>query len=383
MAKFPNNKKLRVVVGLSGGVDSSVAAYLLKEQGYEVTCVYMQCWDTKADGCGVDEDRAYAVQAASSLGIKFESLDFKKEYGERVIEYFYDEYTVGRTPNPDVMCNKEIKFGLFFDWVMKNGYDYVATGHYAKVKCGQAKPETGAEGSEDPRAPEGGFAGQTCTLLKGTDDTKDQSYFLYLLDQTHLQKTLFPLGNMTKEEVRKLARKTELPTANRPDSQGICFIGEIDIRDFLKQRIKPKKGLVKYTDGKVIGEHEGAWFYTIGQRHGFKVNKYFGKPLYVLEKDVENNVLIVGLKQAAFSSDFEVAQLHWISGGDVENVGELECEVRIRHLGDLHECVVTAESNKAGKPLVVHLKKPVFGVAPGQSAVFYSKDIVLGGGVIT
>lgn len=368
------NSKTKVAVGLSGGVDSSVAAYLLKEQGYDVTGVYMLCWEKKADGCIADEDRAYAVQSAASVGIRFESLDFKKEYEKKVISYFYDEYKAGRTPNPDVMCNKEIKFGLFFDWAMKNGFDFVATGHYAGICC--SKPGKTPEISASQKS-------HNCQLLKGKDKSKDQSYFLYLMDQEHLRKTLFPLSKMTKKEVRNLAKKVQLPSANRPESQGICFIGEVDIREFLARRIKPKKGKVKLINGEFIGNHEGAWFYTIGQRHGFTIDKYVGKPLYVVAKNINENTLTVGFEKDVYKDNFTVEKTHWIYSNPFNKTKEksIKCKVRIRHLGDCHECKM--EKDVVSDMYKVILKKPVFGVAPGQSAVFYKGEEVLGGGIIS
>ncbi len=204
--KEKDNRK-RVAVGLSGGVDSSVSAYLLKEQGYDVTGVYMQCWASREDGCSADEDRVDALKVATKLGIPFKYLNFVDEYKKRVIDYFYSEYQAGRTHNPDVMCNKEIKFGMFLDWAMKKGFDYVATGHYAGVRSNEG----------------------TFELLKGIDQTKDQSYFLYLLNQNQLSKTIFPLGEMEKSRVREIAEAIELHNSSKPDSVGICFIGEVDI----------------------------------------------------------------------------------------------------------------------------------------------------------
>src|SRR3990167_4435187 len=203
----------KVAVGLSGGVDSSVSAYLLKKQGYEVTGVYMQCWDSKADGCRAEEDRADAVKVASRIEIPFLTLDFRAEYKQKVIEYFYKSYEEGLTPNPDILCNKEIKFGLFMDWAIKEGFDFVATGHYARIKNN--------------------------TLMRGVDNTKDQSYFLYLLNKEQLKKIIFPLGEMRKIEVRKIAKKVGLQNFNKPDSMGICFIGEVDIKEQLKKIIFP------------------------------------------------------------------------------------------------------------------------------------------------
>lgn len=347
------NKK--VAIGLSGGVDSSVAAYLLKEKGYDVVGVFMQCWDEKADGCKADEDRADAVEVASKLGIKFVSLDFINEYKSRVINYFYKEYAAGRTPNPDVMCNKEIKFGMFLDWALKEGFDYVATGHYARVSK----------------------VGEKFKLLKGVDDSKDQSYFLYLLGQDELSKVIFPLGEMHKSEVRALAKEIGLPTFNKPDSVGICFIGEVDIKEFLKKRIEGKKGDVVNTKGEVIGEHDGVVFYTIGQRHGFRINKYLGLPLYVVGKDVGKNELIVGFAHEGRKNVFFVTDVHWV-GGEKHNF-PLDSLVRIRHLGEFFEAKVEDVSEDKFKVVV---RDEIFGVAPGQSAVFYIDDEVIGGGII-
>lgn len=349
----------KVAVGLSGGVDSSVAALLLKQQGYEVTGVYLQCWETKMDGCASDEDRAYAVQVAAQLGIGFERLDFKEQYKTSVIDYFYSEYQRGRTPNPDVMCNKEIKFGLFYAWAMQQGYDFVATGHYARTKCIDTKT--------------GSFQ-----LLRGKDASKDQSYFLYLLTKEQLPKVLFPIGDMKKTAVRKIAKEANLITYNRPESMGICFIGEVDMREFLTQRISPAKGKVLSPDGTVIGEHDGVWFYTIGQRHGFSVNKYSGVPLYVVGKRVESNELIVGTEREACKKEFVVKELHWFEEPAKSDHIKRTCSVRIRHLGELYKATIEGTRSE----LTVKLLKPVFGVAPGQSAVFYIKDQVLGGGVI-
>ena len=345
---------MRVAVGLSGGVDSAVSAHLLKEQGYDVTGVYMQCWDSKADGCRADEDRAEALKVAEHLGIPFKHLDFIKEYKAKVIDYFYCEYEAGRTPNPDVLCNKEIKFGMFLDWALENGFEKVATGHYARV-------ENSA----------GGYS-----LLKGVDETKDQSYFLYLLGQEQLSKTIFPVGEMTKAEVRKLAKSSKLPNSDRPDSVGICFIGEVDIRDFLKKKIKTSPGNVVNKSGEIIGKHDGIPFYTIGQRHGFSVEKYHGLPLYVIGKNVAKNELIVGFAVEGQRDSFEVSGLHWIGEPPDRS---FECDVRIRHLGELYPASCILVDDK----VQVRLADKTFGVAPGQSSVFYDEDIVLGGGVIS
>lgn len=353
-----NDYTKKVAVGLSGGVDSAVTAYLLREQGHDVTGVYLQCWDSKADYCSAEEDRASAVSVATSLGIKFKYLDFVAEYKDRVINYFYKEYEEGRTPNPDVMCNKEIKFGMFFDWAMANGFDYVATGHYASVQKNNL---------------------DTYDLLKGIDAGKDQAYFLYRLTQKNLAHILLPLGDMKKEEVRSIAKKAKLPNYNRPDSQGICFVGEVDIKDFLKKKLPVKTGNVIFISGENIGTHDGAWFYTIGQRHGFKLNKYFGLPLYVINKNVEKNELIVGKYDDTLISEFTVTDVHWINSDPMQK-GVFMCDIKIRHLGKSYNAKLST-SDVAGN-IRVRLAEGIFGVSPGQSAVFYTQRTVLGGGII-
>jgi len=292
-----------------------------------------------------DEDRASATSVAGRLGIKLKHLNFVKEYKNKVISYFYEGYRNGRTPNPDILCNTEIKFGLFLDWVVKKRFDFVATGHYASTKEGR--------------------------LYKGVDDTKDQSYFLYRLGQKQLLSTMFPLGNMLKTDVRKLAEKAGLPTFNRPDSQGICFVGEVNIKEFLKREIKPQEGNLINTSGEVIGKHDGVWFYTIGQRRGFRVKRYFGTPLYVVSKNVEKNEVVVGPIKDVLRNTFDIENVHWI--GSISEF-PLECDVRIRHLGKLYEA--TVDKN------IVITTEPIFGVASGQSAVFYRDSEVLGGGII-
>jgi tRNA-uridine 2-sulfurtransferase len=356
--KNTENTNKKVAVGLSGGVDSSVAAHLLLEQGYEVTGVFMQCWDAKADGCRAEEDRADAVAIATKLGIKFVALDFVTEYKAKVIEYFYKEYEAGRTPNPDVMCNREIKFGMFLEWAMKEGFDFVATGHYARV-IGNAKYK----------------------LLKGVDDTKDQSYFLYVLGQHELSKTLLPIGDLKKSDVRKIAEKQGLHTYKKPDSVGICFIGEVDIKEFLKKRIPANEGDVVNKDGRVLGTHEGVAYYTIGQRHGFNVTEYVGLPLYVVGKDVEKNELIVGFAGEALKDEFDVGQLTWIAETVPESLiagNALECDIRVRHLGELHSGNISINNNG----VKAKVANPIFGIAPGQSAVFYVGEELIGGGII-
>lgn len=354
--KLFNTKKSsqqKVAVGLSGGVDSAVVAYLLKQQGFDVTGVYMQCWESKADGCVADEDRMDAVKVASKLKIPFKHLHFEKEYKEKVITHFYNEYRAGRTPNPDVWCNKEIKFGMFLDWAMKKGFDFVATGHYAKV-----------------------FEKDGIYFLEaGEDKGKDQSYFLYLLNQEQLSKAIFPLGEMKKDKVRELAKEVGFHNAYKKDSVGICFVGEVDIKEFLQKEIKFNSGNVVKTDGEIIGKHDGAVYYTIGQRHGFTVSKYQGIPMYVIAKDVEKNELVVGPIREGLRGDFEVEEVHWIN-----EPFEGDAKVRIRHLGELLPAKLAVSHD--GNSVNISLVDPAFGVAPGQSAVFYKDNLVLGGGTI-
>jgi tRNA-specific 2-thiouridylase len=307
---------------------------------------------------------------ALQLGIPFEVLDFQKEYKKKVIDYFYREYKAGRTPNPDVVCNREIKFGLFLQWALEKGFDFIATGHYARI----ARKEKGHA---------------TYRLLRGVDAKKDQSYFLYTLTQEQLKHVLFPVGEMTKQEVRSEAKKRGIVTADKPDSVGICFVGDVDVQKFLRRRIKEKRGVVVDTDGNVIGEHRGVWFYTIGQRHGFRINTKFEArnskhrqaipPYYVVGKDVTRNRLIVGFGPETYVDNIQVKDLHFINGmGRDEMVRTENLSVRIRHGGDL----IPARSTIHHLKFMIHLDESQRGVAPGQAAVLYRGDECLGGGVI-
>lgn len=346
--------RTKVAVGLSGGVDSAVAAALLQQQGYDVTGFYLQCWDFDRPGCGGDVDRNDAIHIATTLGIKFKHLEFIDQYKKRVIDLFYAEYKAGRTPNPDIICNTEIKFGIFLNWAIDNGFDFVATGHYARLKKAQG-----------------------CTqLLKGADAGKDQSYFLYGLNQNQLEHTLFPIGDMYKEDIRQKARDLGLRVFNKPDSVGICFIGEVDIKKFLQERLPLERGDVITQDGRVIGHHDGVWFYTIGQRHGFEITEYMGIPLYVVGKKVEENKLIVGPVKDVLRKSFYVDNLHWICDSPEF---PLSADVRIRNLGQFYPSEIIQQNQNL---LRVNSSEKLFGVAPGQSAVFYSGDVVLGGGTI-
>lgn len=361
-----NSGKKRVALGMSGGVDSSVAAHLLVEQGYEVTGVFLECW--RAPGCRSEEDRKDALKVALSLGIPFEVLDFKQAYKDKVVEYFFDEYAAGRTPNPDVLCNKEIKFGLFYDWAMAEGFDYVATGHYAAISSDSANKKY---------------------LSIPKDTHKDQTYFLYLLNKINLDHILFPLSTYTKPEVRELAKAKGLHVAAKKDSVGICFIGDINVHEFLKERLGENPGQVVDIAGNVIGTHLGLWFYTIGQRHGFTIQdktlinqsdgsaieKHNIPPFYVIGKKPEKNHLVVGFGSDTYFTKFEVSNVHWID----EQPNKEQLLVRIRHTGKLLKCSLNATT--------VKLTESTQGIAEGQSAVFYQEHegslVCLGGGIIS
>jgi len=399
-------KKEKVAVGISGGVDSAVAAALLKEQGHDVIGVHLYCWD-KGPYCTANKDRASALRVAKHLNIPFVVWDLRKEYKKKVINYFFEEYRKGRTPNPDVMCNREIKFGIFMEKTLKDlpagkaglKVDKVATGHYARV----ARTPINADKDADKR-------GYHYRLLRGIDETKDQSYFLWILTPKQLEYILFPIGHMTKREVREKARELKLPCAERPDSQGICFIGPVDVSKFLRENLPIKKGPVVNTKGEVIGEHDGVWFYTEGQRRGFSVKGGQGYPLYVIKKDLKTNTLVVGRGKEAEVKEFEVGEVNWISAANspTRRVGDFKPDgfflggdkvgVRIRHLGEIMPAILESVDSKplatsprtelrsgtgvSHKPIVVTLATPTRGVAPGQSTVFYQGEEVLGGGVI-
>ena len=354
----PNQAK-KVVVGMSGGVDSSVAAALLKKEGYDVSGVFMKNWADPKYPCPWKEDRRDAMRVAAVLDIQFETWDFTKEYRASVVDYMVREYAAGRTPNPDVMCNREIKFGLFLEWALERGADYVATGHYVKkIKNEKLK-------SKNYR------------LAIAKDLNKDQSYFLWTLTQEQLAHSLFPIGDYTKPEVRKLARKFGLPTADKPDSQGICFIGEIDLGAFLRDELGTKLGKVLTTAGKIVGEHEGVQFYTIGQRHGLGFGG--GIPFYVVEKDAKTNMLVVAEgpnDNALFSKELTVESINWISGETP--TFPLRCEARIRYKQPLQACSVERIADSIG----ITFGEEQRAVTPGQSVVFYKKGVMLGGGII-
>ena len=348
---------MKVAVGVSGGVDSAVAAALLKERGFEVIGVHLYCYD-EGPYCTAPEDRASAVRVAKHLGIPLLVWDFRKQYKERVIKYFFDEYKVGRTPNPDVVCNREIKFGLFMEKALRElGVNYVATGHYARVK----------KDKDDFH------------LLRGVDESKDQSYFLWNLSSKQLGHILFPIGDYKKIEVRKMAEEFGLSNYSRKDSMGVCFIGPVPIAKFLRENLPSQPGTVVNSQGEIIGEHDGVWFFTEGQRHGFKLFKPPALPLYVVGKNLADNTLIVGRGEESKVQSFEVKKPHWV--WEIEDKKEMWVLVRIRHLGELMPATIRPIGRSTSQ--VVTLRNPVQGVAPGQSAVFYRREELLGGGVIS
>lgn len=352
--------KKRVVVGMSGGVDSSVTALLLKEQGYDVIGIFMKNWDdTDEFGvCTATEDYEDVIAVCNQIGIPYYAVNFEKEYWDKVFTYFLDEYKKGRTPNPDVMCNKEIKFKAFLEHALSLGADYVATGHYAGIRR-----------TEDGKV----------EMLRGHDNNKDQTYFLNQLTNEQLQHVLFPLGEMEKSEVRDIALKNNLATAKKKDSTGICFIGERNFKEFLSQYLPAKSGRMTTLDGKAMGEHAGLMYYTIGQRHGLGIGGD-GDPWFVVGKNLEENVLYVeqGFHHDALYSDYLIASdVSFVNSLDLST--PLHCTAKFRYRQqDTH---VTVE--KIGDDqLKVTFNTPVRAITPGQAVVFYDKDVCLGGATI-
>lgn len=344
--------KQTVYVGMSGGVDSSVTAALLKQQGYTVVGVYMKNWSQDLPGmpCPWKEDYQDAKRVAVQLGIDFKMYDFEKEYHQKVVDYMVAEYQAGRTPNPDIMCNQEVKFKLFLNTALEDGADLIATGHYARTQDGQ--------------------------LLTGLDANKDQTYFLYRITEGALQKTLLPIGEYEKPKVRELARKFSLATAEKKDSQGICFVGKVGIKEFLQQYVTTTTGEIKDQNGHVIGEHDGAIFYTIGQRHGLHLGG--GLPYYVTGKDMKKNEVYVTTNlddEHLWHDTLTLTDVHWINKEpDVSR----EYQVRTRYRAPLVSCKIKV----TGRKLQVKLAEPVRAITPGQSAVLYDDDHVLGGGIV-
>ncbi len=365
--------KPKVFVGLSGGVDSAVSAALLKEDGYDVAGVFIRAWQPDWLPCSWREERRDAMKVALALDIPFLFLDCEKEYKQAVVDKMLDEYKKNRTPNPDVLCNREIKFGIFWQKAKELGADFIATGHYARIER-----EFPISNLEFP-INENSMKIENFKLKIGIDSEKDQSYFLWTLTQDDLAHTLFPVGALEKKEVRQLAKKFNLPVAEKKDSQGICFMGDVSMEEFLDHFIESKPGKVLNTEGEVIGKHRGLVHYTIGERHGFEVTKKDATsgPFYIVEKDVKKNTLAVSdsLSLIEEYSPRKVA-LSNASWSQVPDVPDLTA--RIRYRGEKLPC----ELSLKGKRLVVEFSLPVRGLSLGQSIVFYSGQICLGGAVM-
>jgi len=357
-------KKKKVFVGMSGGVDSSVAAALLKKKGYNVIGVHLKCYN--ADGCA-SEDAEDARRAAETLAIPFYVFDFETEYEKRVIEYMVDGYKKGITPNPDVMCNKEIKFGLFFEKARGLGADYIATGHYVKKvrKNGQN------------------------FLAIAKDKNKDQSYFLWTLTKNQIDHSLFPLGDYLKDEVRKLAKKFNLHNADKKDSQGICFLGRVNLKDFLKKYIPEKRGVVINSAGEIVGKHEGAYFYTIGQRHGLNLGtRKKGEapaPRYVIKKDIKKNIVTIASgrdNEKLYQREINLMDIYFTDGKRHETPLAIMARIRYRQSVAAAKLLPSNSRGSRNKRKLV-FRKPQKFVAIGQSAVFYNtRGVLLGGGII-
>lgn len=363
-----------VFVGMSGGVDSSVAAALLQERGFDVHGVHIKMWSDPTIPCQFKEDRRDALRVADKLNIPFETWDLTDEYRTFVVDYMIREYAAGRTPNPDVMCNRKIKFGIFLQKATERGANFIATGHYVRLgkESGIWNAESGKINSKF-KIPNSKFE-----LLEAKDKNKDQSYFLWTLTQEQLQYCLFPIGEYTKPQVRELAKKFGLSTAEKPDSQGICFIGEIDLNNYLKQYIPVARGRMLTTAGNDIGEHDGLAFYTIGQRAGLKVGG--GIPYYVAKKDFATNTLVVGkgpFDEQLFSSVLIACDAHWISGQEPEF--PLKCKARIRYRQPMQDAIV---KKGADNKISVIFDEPQRAITPGQSVVWYHDDEMLGGACI-
>jgi len=379
-----------VFVGVSGGVDSSVSAALLKDQGYDVVGVFIRTWTPDFIECTWRDERRDAMRVCAHLGIPFLECDAEREYKKGVADYMIEEYKKGNTPNPDVMCNREVKFGVFWNFAKARGADYIATGHYARISFSPCQGGVPAgRGGESPLrsndhlplAGEEKFIRENLFSLKQSPDkSKDQVYFLWTLTQDDLNHTLFPIGHLQKTEVRKLAEKYKLPTATKKDSQGVCFLGPLDMKDFLKHYIESKQGDVLNEKGNIIGTHEGAVFFTLGERHGFIITKKRDNdlPLYVVSKDIQKNTITVStspVKKKVSGSQISLSKTNWISKLPEEGK---QYTSQIRYHGELFSCKINIIENNVAQ---ISFGKNIL-VDNGQSIVFYDDDICLGGGVV-
>lgn len=355
-------KPLHIIVGLSGGVDSSVAAFLLKEAGHHVEGLFMKNWegDDTDTYCGATKDMADAQAVCDLLHINFDTVNFADQYWERVFTYFLEEYRAGRTPNPDILCNKEIKFKAFLDYAKRRGADYIATGHYVRTQK----------------------IGDTVALLKGSDTQKDQSYFLYALNETQLAQSLFPLGELPKQKVRAIAKQLGFDNHAKKDSTGICFIGERKFKTFLNDYLPAQPGYIETLEGEVIGRHDGLMFYTLGQRQGLHIGGKKGKaemPWYVAHKDIKRNVLITvqGVNHPAlYKTSLVTGLLHWIHSPPVLPL-KVTAKTRYRQVDQV--CVIEPFDSLHYR---VIFEQPQRAITPGQSIVFYQDEVCLGGGII-
>jgi len=359
-----SNQNTKVIVGMSGGVDSSVSAYLLIQQGYQVEGLFMKNWeeDDTDEYCAASDDLKDAQAVCDKLGIELHTVNFAAEYWDNVFEYFLAEYKAGRTPNPDIMCNKEIKFKAFLQFAAQAlKADYIATGHYVRRAENNGKFE----------------------LLRGLDDNKDQSYFLYALSHEHIAQTLFPVGELEKPEVRRIAEEQNLITHNKKDSTGICFIGERKFKDFLQKYLPAQPGKIEDTDGNQVGDHEGLMYHTLGQRKGLMIGgmkEGSGEPWYVVDKDMDRNVLVVGQGKnhpRLFSNGLMANQLDWLDRAGPKGTKRCTVKTRYRQI-DLPCTLLVSEDGYAR----VLFDEPQSSVTPGQSAVFYDGEVCLGGGII-
>ena len=358
-------EQTKVIVGMSGGVDSSVSAYLLQQQGYQVEGLFMKNWeeDDTDEYCAAAEDLKDAQMVCEKLGIKLHTINFATEYWDNVFEYFLAEYKAGRTPNPDIMCNKEIKFKAFLEFACEDlGADYIATGHYVQREYRDGK----------------------WVMIRGRDNNKDQSYFLYTLSDKQIGQTLFPVGHIEKPEVRAIAEKADLVTANKKDSTGICFIGERKFKDFLQQYLPAQPGIIESAEGEAIGEHDGLMYHTLGQRKGLRIGGLANageEPWYVVDKDLERNVLIVGQGHnhpRLFSKGLIANQLHLVSREPLTD--KINCTVKTRYRQQDVPCTLTPTDNP--DEYQVMFEEAQSSVTPGQSVVFYQDDVCLGGAII-
>ena len=349
-----------IIVGISGGVDSSVSAFTLKEKGYDIECIFMKNWDGNEESCTSEEDYKDALLVCDKIDVPLRTVNFAKEYWDNVFQYFLSEHSKNRTPNPDVICNREIKFNSFLNYSIELGAKKIATGHYAQINKKDG----------------------LYTLHKGKDNTKDQSYFLCSLNQRALSKSIFPIGDISKDRVRQIARDNNLLNHSKKDSTGICFIGERPFPSFLENYINDKPGKIICDKGNEVGLHRGLSFYTLGQRQGLGIGglkDYDERPWYVVEKKLSENILVVAQgndNQQLFNNRLSVDSINWICEPDLTKPITLEAKIRYRQ--DDQECILS----KKGKTFSVEFKKPQRAITPGQSIVFYQDNICLGGGEI-